>query len=137
MLLGTLSLVTSSANAWQLTAYNSDDCWVSSATTYRVLFGPSTLNNCFTFQQDMPGTGCTHFTNGGANNGPCTSAGFTAPWSVWVRGTCTIFSEANCSGGKTAVVGDRQCGILPGAIGILPRSQIRSYRCSGSAPGAP
>ncbi|KAK4456571.1 hypothetical protein QBC42DRAFT_322277 [Cladorrhinum samala] len=131
LFLATLSILSSGASSWQLAAYmDVEHCDVQRNSAYRVLDGPSNLNNCFTFQQSMPGTGCRAFTNGGALYGTCTSPGPSGPISVQVRGTCTIYSQANCQG-ISAVVGNRQCGQLRGEINILPYSIIRSYKCSG------
>jgi hypothetical protein len=52
-----------------------------------------------TFDQDMPGTGCREYTNGGANNGGCVT-GSLLPKSVFARaGRCVFFSQPGCQGG--------------------------------------
>jgi hypothetical protein len=51
-----------------------------------------------TFDQNMPGTGCREYRNGGAANGGCVS-GSLIPKSVLLRGgRCVIFDQPGCQG---------------------------------------
>ncbi|KAK4165462.1 hypothetical protein QBC43DRAFT_351035 [Cladorrhinum sp. PSN259] len=126
------SLLSGFAQAWELTGYNNvPDCSANSGTVYRILTGAPNLNRCFTFTQDMPGTGCREYLNGGASNGPCNTGNIQYPWSVRVRGEfCAVFTNANCdSGGRSVVAGFGECvSFQTSPNSWLP---IRSYWCSG------
>src|SRR5690349_7731022 len=83
----------STAQAWELTAYsNTRDCNPSQSPAFRVLTGAPSLTNCFTFTRDMPGTGCTHWSDFGRTRSNCDRDSFQYPASVWIRGGfCAIF----------------------------------------------
>ncbi|KAK4220892.1 hypothetical protein QBC38DRAFT_505366 [Podospora fimiseda] len=133
LLLGTLSLLVPSTTAWRLTAYvDVNNCVAQTNSVYRILEGPSNLNNCFTFGNPMPGTTfCREYQNGGGSNGPCTAPGPTKISSAGVRGTCTIYEFPNCQGNSATFT--NQCQKItqgvPLIIGWVPFS---SYRCSGN-----
>lgn len=83
----------------KVTAYDIGHCSANSNTRYRIITGAGSLTRCMTFDQDMPGTGCREYTNGGANNGGCVT-GSLLPKSVFARaGRCVFFSQPGCQGG--------------------------------------
>ncbi|KZL86135.1 hypothetical protein CI238_09127, partial [Colletotrichum incanum] len=100
---GTFILATlcASSQAWEVVAYdNVYSCNANDNTRYRSITGASSLTRCMTFDQDMPGTGCREYRNGGATNGGCTS-GSLIPMSLILRGgRCVIFDQPGCQGRK-------------------------------------
>lgn len=112
----------------KVTAYDIASCSANSNTRYRIITGATSLTRCMTFDQDMPGTGCREYTNGGANNGGCVT-GSLLPKSTFAQaGRCVFFDQPGCVGrysdsnGPISACTDAHW---------LEWSNIRSFWCSG------
>ncbi|PCD21159.1 hypothetical protein AU210_016585 [Fusarium oxysporum f. sp. radicis-cucumerinum] len=69
-----LATLCAGTQAWEVVAYNNvRNCNANSDTMYRSISGAPNDGGCKTFDQDMPGTACREYRNGGATNGGCTS----------------------------------------------------------------
>jgi len=120
------------ARAWEVVAYsNRYDCDADDNTKYRFISGAGDLTRCMTFDQDMPGTACEEFRNGGTSHGGC-DTGSLIPESVVLRaGRCVVYAEPGCrsvpSWDSRGPVNTCHSFILP-AVYVGP---IRSFWCSG------
>jgi hypothetical protein len=113
-----------------VTAYdNTYSCDPDGNTRYRVITGASNLGNCMTFDQNMPGTGCREYRNGGTSNGGCDS-GSLIPKSVFLRGgRCVLFNQPGCQGNFADSNGPaNSCSNFRSYDGW---GDIRSFWCSG------
>ncbi|KAK3996566.1 hypothetical protein QBC44DRAFT_304074 [Cladorrhinum sp. PSN332] len=117
-----LALVATGAEAWQVAAYDSaHSCYALFAPRIRMISGGPELNDCFTFDQPMPGTACTEEFPGGTRS--CTS-GSLLPTSVRFFGSeCDAYTEPNCDGFRSIL--NTGCG--PTCLHMA----VRSFRCYG------
>ncbi|KAK4224078.1 hypothetical protein QBC38DRAFT_547938 [Podospora fimiseda] len=122
----TIAFLAATSQAWMLTAYDkSGNCNTNSAPAprTRVLTGAPNLTRCFTFDQSMPGTGCTEYFPGGQR--ACGPSGSLLPMSVRTHsGGCKVYREVNCQGYATEYPAGNWCVAGWGAA-------IRSFSCSG------
>ncbi|KAF6796363.1 hypothetical protein CSOJ01_13247 [Colletotrichum sojae] len=118
------------AQAWEVVAYdNTDRCDANDNTRYRSITGAPGLTRCFTFDQDMPGTGCREYIRGGAANQGCIS-GSLLPSSVLLSaGRCVLFDQPGCQGrySDTNRPVDHYCL----SFARDNWGKIRSFSCSG------
>jgi hypothetical protein len=125
-------ILNSATNQKTVVAYsNTYDCNADDNTKYRFISGAGDLTRCMTFDQDMPGTSCEEFRNGGTSHGGC-NTGSLIPESVVLRaGRCVIYAEPGCKSVPTwdsrGPVNTCRSFILP-AVYVGP---IRSFWCSG------
>ncbi|KAG4276856.1 hypothetical protein FPRO04_14255 [Fusarium proliferatum] len=123
-----LATLCAGTQAWEVVAYNNvRNCNANSDTMYRSISGAPNDGGCKTFDQDMPGTACREYRNGGATNGGCTS-GSLIPQSIILRGgRCVIFDQPGCRGGWADSNGPVDGCSNPASH----MSGIRSFWCSG------
>ncbi|KAH6964894.1 hypothetical protein EDB82DRAFT_479276 [Fusarium venenatum] len=98
-------------------------------TMCRAIPGVPNLGICMKFDQNMPGTKCEEFRNGGTSKGGCTS-GSLIPQSITLfAGRCVIFDQPGCKGRYAD-----SNGPVSGSCSELYRydwGSIRSFWCSG------
>ncbi|KAI1858909.1 uncharacterized protein JN550_012368 [Neoarthrinium moseri] len=125
---GVVAYLCASVQAWEVTAYdNTASCNPDDNTRYRIINGASSLTGCMTFDQDMPGTGCREYRNGGATNGGCTT-GSLIPRSLFMEsGRCVAFDQPGCVG-RYEDGGGNWCTFF----GRDDWGPVRSFWCSGS-----
>ncbi|RGP66055.1 hypothetical protein FSPOR_6881 [Fusarium sporotrichioides] len=128
--LAILSVVLTPVSAWE-----DSICLADGDTQYRIISG-GVDGGCNVLGQDMPGTSCDKFTNGGVNKGACDGEEFQ-PWSILVQPdtACIVYADDHCDvGGDLVYPKDNipTCKGYSAGIGF-GISNIKSFACTASS----
>ncbi|KAJ4003198.1 hypothetical protein NW752_011627 [Fusarium irregulare] len=134
-ILAVLLEVMTPVSAWQATFHDDMICSPKDDSQYRIISGDID-GGCYVFGQDMPGTGCDKFTNGGANKAACDGEEFKIEAILVQPDTaCYVYSDDHCEVGGRFVYpknGEPTCDTYIAGFNFEMWT-IKSFACTSSS----